>query len=227
MWRSKTVHQEDKILSISRHKCGPCNSEMNPKKFLNYFLNGLLISVPLAVVLYVVYQLFTFMDDLILPFLNPGREPENYRFRGFGFIILVAIITTVGYFGNTLIAKPIQRWIDRLLDRIPLIKTIYKAIADLLSAFVGKKKRFNQPVLVKISKDSDLQKIGFITDADLSQLGDIRGKVAVYFPHSYNFSGNLFVVPIENIKPLDQNPADVMKYIVSGGVSDMDEDDEE
>ena len=80
---------------------------------------------------------------------------------------------------------------------------------------------------MKISKDSDLQKIGFITDANLTQLGDIRGKVAVYFPHSYAFSGNLFIVPIENIKPLDKNPADVIKYIVSGGVSDMDENDEE
>jgi uncharacterized membrane protein len=200
---------------------------MNPKKLLNYFLNGLLLSVPLVVVLYVVYQLFIFMDDLILPFLNSGREAEDYRFRGFGFIILIALLTTVGYFGNTLIAKPIKRSINRLIDRVPLLKTIYNAVADLLSAFVGKKKRFNQPVLVKISKDSDLQKIGFITDANLTQLGDIRGKVAVYFPHSYAFSGNLFIVPIENIKPLDKNPADVIKYIVSGGVSDMDENDEE
>lgn len=200
---------------------------MDAKKLLNYFLNGLLLSVPLAVVLYVIYQLFIFMDNLILPFLNSGREPEDYSFRGFGFVILVATLTILGYFGNTLIAKPIQRSIDRLLARIPLIKILYKAIADLLSAFVGKKKRFNQPVLVKISKDSDLQKIGFITDANLRQLGDIRGKVAVYFPHSYAFSGNLFVVPIENITRLDQNPADVMKYIVSGGVSDMEKNDED
>jgi len=200
---------------------------MDPKRLLNYFLNGLLLSVPLVVVLYVIYQLFMFMDDLILPFLNPGKEPADYNFRGFGFVILVAVLMVLGYFGNTLIAKPIQRSIDRLLDRIPLIKTLYKAIADLLSAFVGKKKRFNQPVLVKISKDSNLQKIGFITDANLSQLGDIRGQVAVYFPHSYAFSGNLFIVPIENVKQLDQNPADVMKYIVSGGVSEMEENDEE
>ena len=200
---------------------------MDPKKLLNYFLNGLLLSVPLAVVLYVTYQLFIFMDDLILPFLNPEKEPADYNFRGFGFVILVAVLIVLGYFGNTLIARPIQRSIDRLLDRIPLIKTLYKAIADLLSAFVGKKKRFNQPVLVKISKDSNLQKIGFITDANLSQLGDIQGQVAVYFPHSYAFSGNLFIVPSENVKQLDQNPADVMKYIVSGGISEMEENDEE
>jgi len=200
---------------------------MDPKKLLNYFLNGLLLSVPLAVVLYVTYQLFIFMDDLILPFLNPEKDPADYNFRGFGFVILVAVLIVLGYFGNTLIARPIQRSIDRLLDRIPLIKTLYKAIADLLSAFVGKKKRFNQPVLVKISKDSNLQKIGFITDANLSQLGDIQGQVAVYFPHSYAFSGNLFIVPRENVKQLDQNPADVMKYIVSGGISEMEENDEE
>ena len=98
---------------------------MDPKRLLNYFLNGLLLSVPLVVVLYVIYQLFMFMDDLILPFLNPGKEPADYNFRGFGFVILVAVLMVLGYFGNTLIAKPIQRSIDRLLDRIPLIKTLY------------------------------------------------------------------------------------------------------
>ena len=59
----------------------------------------------------------------------------------------------------------------------------------------------------------------------LFNLSDIQGPAAVYFPHSHAFSGNLFIAPIEDVKQLDQNPADVMKHIVSGGVSDMNEND--
>ena len=61
--------------------------------------------------------------------------------------------------------------------------------------------------------------MGFITQKDLSNLGIEKGKVAVYLPHSYNFSGNLFIVPVENITPLDAPPAEVMKFIVTAGVT--------
>lgn len=189
------------------------------RKFLNYFLNGLLIALPIGVIGYFLYHLFIFLDELIWLVFGDGER----KFKGLGIIILVILLSGLGYLGSTFIAKPIQRAINRFFDRIPLIKTIYEAINDLLSAFVGQKKRFNQPVLVRVSKDSELEKIGFITDTDLEQLGEIEGKVAVYFPHSYNFSGNLFIVPVENIKPIHKKPSDVMKYIVSGGVSHIDE----
>ena len=69
--------------------------------------------------------------------------------------------------------------------------------------------------------ESGLEKLGFITQEDLSKLG-IEGKVAVYLPHSYNFSGNLFIVPSQNVIILKSaSSADVMKFIVSGGVTEI------
>ena len=68
---------------------------------------------------------------------------------------------------------------------------------------------------------SGLEKLGFITQKDLSKLG-IEGKVAVYLPHSYNFSGNLYIVPIENVTPIDASASESMKFIVSGGVTELD-----
>jgi uncharacterized membrane protein len=88
-----------------------------------------------------------------------------------------------------------------------------------MSAFVGKDKKFTEPVLVKVNKDSELEKLGFITQHDLSRLGIEKGKVAVYLPHSYNFSGNLFIVPARNITPIDASPTEVMKFIVTAGVT--------
>ena len=90
-----------------------------------------------------------------------------------------------------------------------------------MSAFVGKEKRFTEPVLVKVNRESDLEKMGFVTQRDLTNLGITSGKVAVYLPHSYNFSGNLFIVPIENITPLHVPPSEVMKFIVTAGVTSI------
>jgi uncharacterized membrane protein len=180
------------------------------KKLLSYFFRGLLLVVPITTIAYVVYRLFVFLDDLI-----------PTEFPGLGILILLVSITLLGYLGSSFIAEPIYTWANRLLDRIPLIKTIYTAIADLLSAFVGNKKRFNRPVLVKLNRESDIEKLGFITADDLSMLDIHSGKIAVYLPHSYNFSGNLFIVPVENVTPIKANTAEFMKFIVSGGVTDL------
>jgi uncharacterized membrane protein len=91
---------------------------------------------------------------------------------------------------------------------------------------VGNKKKFNQPVLVKVSDQMDMEMIGFVTDTDLSVLGDISGKVAVYFPMSYSFSGHMMIVPVRNIKRIERNAVDIMKYTVSGGIVELDPENE-
>jgi len=180
------------------------------KRIFGYFVRGLLLVVPITLIVYVVYQLFVFLDKLI-----PMEIP------GLGIVVLLAGITALGWLGSIFITAPIRNAANRILDRIPLVKTIYTAITDLLSAFVGQKKSFSKPVLVKLNKESDIEKLGFITNEDLEQLSITSGKIAVYLPHSYNFSGNLFIVPRENVTPLNAHTPDVMKFIVSGGVTDI------
>ena len=81
-----------------------------------------------------------------------------------------------------------------------------------------KEKKFNKPVLVKVNTISELEKLGFITEEDLSVLQE-KDKVAVYFPHSYNFSGELFIVPKTQIRMLNVNSSEMMKFIVSAGLT--------
>jgi len=102
---------------------------------------------------------------------------------------------------------------------VPFIKIIYTSLKELTEAFVGDKKRFNKTVLINLG-GMEAKRIGFVTQKDLTQLG-IDDMVAVYCPHSYNFSGNLFLVPTQNVTPIDFNSSDVMKYIVSGGVTNI------
>ena len=110
---------------------------------------------------------------------------------------------------------------EKILDRLPLIKIIYSSVKDLLSAFVGKKKRFTEAVLVKM--EGNVERLGFITQKDLTQLGISEDKIGVYIPFSYAVTGNLIIVPKENITPIKGSSADIMKFIISGGVTSIEE----
>jgi uncharacterized membrane protein len=189
-------------------------TRMTPKRFLTlflgYFFKGVLYTVPIFIIIYAIVSLFFYIDGLM-----PVEIP------GLGIVVLIVIITLAGYFGATLLGGWINRVFNRLLNRAPLLKTIYSSIADLLSSFVGKKRAFKRPVLVKLNKGSDIERLGFVTNESLAELGIAPGKIAVYIPLSYSFSGDLFIVPTENVTHIDGKPAEVMKFIVSGGVSDF------
>ena len=127
-------------------------------------------------------------------------------------------IIFIGFLGKTIIANPLKKLFKTIIEKVPFLKFIYAAFDDLVAVFVGKDKKFNKPVLVKINKDSDIEKLGFVTEEHLYFLPE-NDKVAVYFPHSYNFSGELFIVPKSQIKPIDVKSSELMKFIVSGGVT--------
>ena len=91
-----------------------------------------------------------------------------------------------------------------------------------MAAFVGNKKRFNQPVLVTINKENNIQQLGFVTQKSLKELDIKEGVVAVYIPMSYSVSGNLIIVPADNVTPIKASPTEVMKFIISGGVTELD-----
>jgi uncharacterized membrane protein len=184
-------------------------------KIIDFFLQGLLYTVPLGLTVFFIYKLFWFIDEMVQQYLldiMPVKVP------GLGLIILFAVISLMGVFGQSILSRPINAVVNKLLGKAPLIKLVYTAIRDFLSAFLSKDKKFNQPVLVKVNHISNLEKLGFITQDDLSFL-NLKGKVAVYFPHSYNFSGEMFIVPAENVTPVDMSPTEAMKFIVSGGVA--------
>ena len=181
------------------------------KKIINYFLQGLLYIVPITVTLYVVVWTFQKIDG-ILPF----------QFPGLGLIVIISLITIIGFLGSAVITSPINAFFQNLLKRAPLLKTIYSSVKDLMNTFVGNKKGFSEPVLVKIYENSTIERIGFITNEDVESLNIAKGKVLVYMPHSYAISGQLFVVEKKNVSPIDKSSAEIMKLIVSGGVAEID-----
>ena len=182
------------------------------KNLLNLFLQGVLYITPIFIPLYIMYSVFVSLDSNF-------EEWFGIDIPGLGFLALFLVLAIVGWLGQFFITEPIKNRFYKFLEKTPLIKVIYNSVKDLLKAFVGKEKKFTKPVLVKVNTISNLEKVGFITQEDLTDFGVDNGKIAVYFPHSYAFSGEMFIVPKEHIKLIDKKSADVMKFIVSAGVS--------
>ena len=184
------------------------------KKLINYLLQGLLYLAPLSITAYVFYTAFNFIDGLSQKIITNFFD---IHIPGLGLLSLLIFLVLIGFLGRTIIAQPLKKVFRKIIDSVPLLNFIYSAFNDLFSAFVGKEKKFNQPVLVQVNLNSNLEKLGFITEENLDII-QAEGKVAVYFPHSYNFSGELFIVPRAQIKSLDVNSSEMMKFIVSAGL---------
>jgi uncharacterized membrane protein len=185
------------------------------KNLIRYFFKGLLIIAPAFLTIYIVYITVTYIDDFIQSF---AQNYVHFHIRGLGIITMLVLVTLLGFIGQSIIFSPLRGGMDKIFRNAPVVKILYSAIRDLLTAFVGQEKKFNKPVLVRINKISDLEKIGFITSEDLGDL-DIHDKVVVFFPHSFTFSGELFVVPKDQISPLDIPASEAMKFVLSGGVT--------
>ncbi len=189
------------------------------KKIIKYFLQGLLYIVPITVTLYVVVLVLEKIDSIIPTLLD--KLGVDLQIPGLGLIIIIVLITIIGFLGSVIITSPINSFFQNLLKKAPLLATIYSSVKDLMSTFVGKKKGFNKPVLIKIYDNSTIERIGFITNEELNKLGLKEGKVLVYLPHSYAVSGQLFIVDRSYITPIDASSSEIMKLIVSGGVTKL------
>jgi len=178
-------------------------------RLLGYFARGLVLLVPLAVTLWVCWIVFTRVDGWLgLPI--PGA----------GFLATLLLITLVGFLGSSLLTRSAVSMLEGLLSRLPFVRLLYGSTKDLLNAFVGEKRRFDKPVIMSVMPDSPLRMVGFVTQESLDHLG-LPTFVSVYCPHSYNFSGQLYLVPASQVVPLDVASADAMAFVVSGGVSGL------
>lgn len=183
-------------------------SNFTSKRIFGYFLRGLLFVVPFTLTGYIILLAVQFLDNII-----PIDVP------GLGILFMLLIVTAVGYMTSIFITRSIFEELEKIVFKIPLVNILYTSIKDLMSAFVGDKKKFNTPIVVRLSEN--MSRLGFMTQDDLSPLGELD-LVSVYFPHSYNFSGNLYLVPKENVRVLKNvNSTEIMKFIVSGGVSQL------
>ncbi len=182
---------------------------MTVKRLAGYFVRGCLVLVPAGLTFYILFAILRTIDQL-LPIGIPGV----------GLLLTLILVTLVGVLTSNVVGRSVFDASERALRRLPLVKLIYSSIKDLINAFMGDKKSFNRPVAVTLNPGSGLKALGFITRDGLHAL-DMPMHVAVYFPQSYNFAGYLAVVAREQVEALDVNSAELMTFIISGGVSGL------
>ncbi|QGY46915.1 DUF502 domain-containing protein [Maribellus comscasis] len=185
------------------------------KRISSYFLQGILLVAPVAITIYILYAILKTVDSWLVENIKPIL---GFYVPGLGVLILFVALTILGFIGQTTVFKPLKKIAGKIILKIPILNLLYSSLNDLFSAFMGKEKKFNVPVKVRFNKENNLWKLGFITKESLDEF-ELSEMAAVYFPHSYNFSGELYLVPSEQIETLNLSPAEVMKFIVSGGVT--------
>jgi len=177
------------------------------RSLAGHFLRGLLITAPAAITLYICWWLISTIDGWL-----------GIGIPGAGLLVAVTVITLIGMFASNLVTRSLIGWLDEAIERLPFVRFLYTATKDLLNAFVGEHRRFNRPVRIQLGPTPDVFTLGFVTADSMAHLG-LPDHMSVYMPQSYNFAGQLALVPRSHVTPLDADSAEVMAFIVSGGVA--------
>ncbi|MGJ7921796.1 DUF502 domain-containing protein [Neobacillus sp. LXY-4] len=187
------------------------------RNLVKNFINGILTIVPIILVIYVIYKTFMFLDSILGNVLKPFLK--NDYIPGIGLLLTLVLITLLGWLSTKFITGKMIRIIDRILDNIPLVKTIYSVIKDTIHSFLGEKKSFSKVALVTIP-GTEMKSMGFITTEDLENFHQpLSQYVAVYVPQTFQVAGFTFLVPKDQIEIIDVKPEDAMKFILSGGMT--------
>lgn len=187
------------------------------KSIFKNFINGILTIVPILLVIYVIYKTFLFLDGLLGNVLKPYMK--NDYIPGIGLLATVILITLLGWLSTKFITGKIIKLIDTMLEKIPVVKTIYSVIKDTVHSFLGDKKSFSKVVLVTVPGTA-MKSMGFITSDELESFyHPLKGHVAVYIPQTFQVAGFTFLLPKEDVEVIDVKPEDAMKFILSGGMT--------
>jgi uncharacterized membrane protein len=185
------------------------------KSIIRYFVQGVLVLAPISITAWLLYYLFEKVDGILRPFVN---------IRGLGFVIIIVFVLLVGWISSTILVTSILNLFDHWLERTPGVKFIYSSTKDFFRAFAGEKKKFDKAVLINVFSD-DVWIIGFLTDAEMDKFEMGAEHVSVYVPQAYNFAGQLYILPRHKVKRISHlSSGDAMKYAVTGGVVQVDDD---
>lgn len=187
------------------------------KKLLSYFFQGLVVLVPVIITLYIILKIISIFVDFFVWIGITGNLILDVLI---GLVVMVVLIVGIGVMASNYFLSNVMQFLEHQFEKLPLIRHIYSPIKDFTEAFVGNKKKFKYPVLVQISQQNNFKEIGFITQQDLSQYG-LNDYIAVYLPFSYSFAGRMILVKKECVEPFSQNPTDTMKFVISGGIYEI------
>ena len=187
------------------------------RRLRRYFLVGLVVTAPIGVTFAVLRWLFIRIDSILGV---PLREATGRALPGIGLVILVILLTVVGWIVHRAAGRKLLGWWNGAVSRFPLAGRIYSAASQIVQTIFGSRRRlFLSSVLIPYPTDG-VWAIAFITNEDQSELSDVAGEpcVNVFVPTTPNpTSGFMLVVPKAKVRPISTTVEEAMKLIVSAG----------
>ena len=182
-----------------------------------YFVSGVLVVVPIILTIVVIKFIFETVDGLLQPLL---QKLLGYSIPGLGIVVTFLLIILAGLLTRNFIGAEIHRLVEKLLTRLPIIRTIDSAAKQLLEAIaLPSMSSFKEVVLIEYPR-KDAYVICFISQKfKLEKDGQLRDFMAIFVPSTPTpISGMVIIVPAEDVIYLDMTIEEAIKYLVSGGV---------
>ncbi len=199
------------------------------------FINGLLAFLPITITLYVTWWIASLAESVfgapLRSWLGMRHDQTGYYFYGLGLLFMFFFLVGVGLFLEFYLGKLLMTWSEKVLSRIPGVKTIYSSIKEIIDFFNPNKKMNKNNYMVVVTFTKDLKVLGYVTRDTLEsfrggQIGD-ADEVVVILPFCFQMGGNTIIVPKRLVRPLDLSFEDGMKIALSGFVLSGEEDVEE
>lgn len=191
-------------------------------KFLSkYFFTGLIAILPVLLTFYLLYW-FAFSAESILGGAIKWLLPVQWYWPGMGLVVGIGLIVMMGMLMHLYLFQWLFQQTEKVLYRVPLIKSVYGAIRDFFNYFSPDKKQEFQQVVAVTMGDMQAELIGFVTREDFSDFeGDWpgEGKILVYLPMSYMIGGYAVLLPRESVRPVDMKMEEAMRFIITAGVT--------
>lgn len=195
-------------------------------KLAGIFFTGLLALLPIFITIAVVLWLLKTAESVLGGLLGV-LLPSSLYLPGMGIVLAIALIFFVGAGMQGLFVRQFLGWVDEVINRIPLVKTVYGAVRDLTGLMSSKGgRKFSQVVTVQLP-NLPMRLVGFVTIEDLGSVGLAGGtdEVAVYLPMSYQIGGYTLLLPRSYLTPVDMSFEEAMRFVITAGVSRPGEDE--
>ena len=189
------------------------------KRIYSVFLQGLVALVPIVLTLYAVYWLVGGLEAILRPLV-----PEEYYVPGAGLVLGIGLIFVIGLLVDVILFDRLFAFGEALLNRVPIVKSIYGALSDLFGFFTNTGSD-NLAGVVTVTVAPGINLIGFITNTqpdDLTPPGAHSDLIAVYMPLSYQIGGYTALLPRDRVTPLDIPVEDAMRLVLTAGVRSVD-----
>jgi len=191
--------------------------------FKNYFITGMVIIVPLWITILLLKAVINLIDNTF-KLLPPSVHPKTYLpFFGIELIIALLLIIIVGLIASNFLGKKLLRLGEKILNKIPVIKTIYQAVKHLTTGIVSERKIFSRAVLLEFPIKG-LSFIGFVTGEITDEIPQQNGKkmLKIFIPTTPNPTSGFFCFASEDeVIDLDLTVDEAFKMIISAGYSDV------